>query len=351
MDASMLLAGPRGRRLCLALAAEMDDRISTGISELSSGRDPDTTVTIYLAWSSPEDGCSPEAAPLESIDELARELRALDGSGLEEGAFHRALRASVQAARYWQEPDEGDSLAGLPEIREALLPLARGVCATSEAHRWSAPAPAQQWTVRWHREGGADEDDPHGDVSRWARGTRSAEVAARAERPRDPRAPWTGEWWSIPLGLQQSVDHVPTALDLVEDEFGWCEATVTPVEGPSSTLEIAAAEDWVQLCREHPLEVTASRRHDWYRVTGRDCRWVIPDWEQVAQRWNAVHLTVSAYLTAATRALEVEDGIASVIGGWDPGTTYWLGGDVPVVTGEPQQWRYDPDAETWTPVS
>ncbi|WP_226047158.1 hypothetical protein, partial [Klebsiella pneumoniae] len=72
------------------------------------------------------------------------------------------------------------------------------------------------------------------------------------------------------MGLQQTVDRVPAALDLVEDEMGWVDAWVTPVHGPGRTLEITGAEDWIALCREHPLEVSASRRGDWYQVTGRD---------------------------------------------------------------------------------
>lgn len=48
-----------------------------------------------------------------------------------------------------------------------------------------------------------------------------------------------------------------------------------------------------------PLEVTAARRHDWFRVTGRDGRWVIPDWERVAQEWDATQPTVLGHLNAA----------------------------------------------------
>lgn len=94
------------------------------------------------------------------------------------------------------------------------------------------------------------------------------------------------------------------------------------------TYEVRNADDWAELCRRYPFEVTASRGHDWYRVTGRAGRWLLPDWGRVAQEWDAVHLTAWAYLTAATREIRVDDEYASVIGGWAPDETYWLTGRV-----------------------
>lgn len=46
--------------------------------------------------------------------------------------------------------------------------------------------------------------------------------------------------------------------------------------------------------------MTALKRHDWYRTTGRDGSWVIPDWSQVAHDYDGVHLSIAGYLTAAT---------------------------------------------------
>ncbi len=64
------------------------------------------------------------------------------------------------------------------------------------------------------------------------------------------------------------------------------------------------AADWAHLCRTYPLDVTNSRRHDWYRVTGRGGRWLLPDWSRVADDWDAVHLSGWGYLTAATREID-----------------------------------------------
>ena len=72
------------------------------------------------------------------------------------------------------------------------------------------------------------------------------------------------------------------------------------------------------------MDVTAQRRHDWYRTTGRDGAWAMPDWAAIAMEYDAVHLPISGYLALAGLAIPVTDDIASVIAGWDPDATYWL---------------------------
>lgn len=51
---------------------------------------------------------------------------------------------------------------------------------------------------------------------------------------------------------------------------------------------------------------------------------MVPDWEQVAGQWDAVHLTTLGYLSGATRALPVDTDTATMIAGWNPDTTIWL---------------------------
>lgn len=120
-----------------------------------------------------------------------------------------------------------------------------------------------------------------------------------------------------------------------------------PVRGGGRALEIRDADDWAELCRRHPLEVTASRRHDWYRTTGRDRRWLLPDWSRVAEEGDAVHLTGWAYLTAATREIVIDDEHSSVIGGWGPDETYWLSGLVREVEGPRVHWLADAPEGPW----
>jgi len=115
-------------------------------------------------------------------------------------------------------------------------------------------------------------------------------------------------------------------------------------------LEIDGPEAWADLCGRFPLEVTASRRHNWYRATGRAGRWVVPDWSRVARHVDAVHLSVAGYLTTAGRAIPVGDDGASVLAGWDPDQTFWLS-DVRPDPMSRRTWRYDRDDDDWAPVA
>lgn len=119
-------------------------------------------------------------------------------------------------------------------------------------------------------------------------------------------------------------DSFEAALHLAEDAFDWKAATVVPVRGASRELEIRSTNGWAEPCRTYPCEVTASRRHDGFRVTGRDGRWLIADWLRVAEDWDAVHLSTFAYLCPAEMLIEIDEEYASVIGGWGPDSTLWL---------------------------
>ncbi|WP_344097084.1 hypothetical protein [Microbacterium deminutum] len=137
------------------------------------------------------------------------------------------------------------------------------------------------------------------------------------------------------------------ALELVEDSAGWDAATVIPVRGTGRELEISSRHDWAELCRAYPLAVTASRRHDWFRVTGRDGRWLIPDWPRIAEEWDAVHLTTFAYLCAATTLIAIDAEYATVIGGWAPDSTLWLTDVAREWEGPRQQWVRLSGSDEW----
>ncbi|MDJ0357229.1 hypothetical protein [Paenarthrobacter sp. PH39-S1] len=121
-----------------------------------------------------------------------------------------------------------------------------------------------------------------------------------------------GTWWSRPpSSLTQSTRALdgrgPVGLWLVEDSFGWQGATAEQIIVPFGPriYEIHGPEACAELDRRYPLEVTASRRHDWYRTTGRDGCWAIPDWAQHQNDFDAVHLTAAGYLSTAGLAISV----------------------------------------------
>jgi hypothetical protein len=243
---------------------------------------------------------------------------------------------------YWQEPDGTDLLCSTPQVRAALARVAGHLAGSPHVQAWTAGVDrTDQWLVE---RDGAGPAVQRPDLSRWRADLLDQEIVAGRDRPADPRANWSGDWWSHPPhGLATSTsslpDGSPVGLRLVEDSLGWQTAAAHRLEvDPAARIhEIDGVEAWAALCREAPLEVTAQKRHDWYRVTGRAGRWVIPDWSVLAGRFDGVHLTIAGYLAAATTSIEVDDA-GSMIAGWGPDTTWWLNDTVHPV-GEPSRWH------------
>jgi hypothetical protein len=355
-----LLAGPRGRRLCLQLVLDAVERHWPPLSwtEGSAGY-PVGRVDLEQARQS-------LALAVSEVDVAAMAATA------DPAAFLPALMASVDEARYWQEPDEVDLLLAEPALGAELRAIAHAVVEAPASRWWREPvAAADQHAVTW------PQDDPpvfgppavvgaESALRSWREQTAADERRAHQERPADPRANWSGEWWSTPaltggpvttraLPIAGSGDQAaPVRLSLVEDAMGWVTARSWPVllAGDARVLEVTGPADWVALVEQYPLEVTASRRHDWWRVTGRNGCWVIPDWAAVAADIDGVHLTVDGYLSAAGRALPVDvptlgGQAATVLGGWDPDATWWLA-DVVTELGTAVDWRRDDHTERWT---
>ncbi|MET3902266.1 hypothetical protein [Paenarthrobacter sp. 4246] len=351
-DVEQLLSGPRGRRLCLELAMELDQDIRIAAFHLGYNLDSGAGKSRRML-TMVSSGETPPPPPEPTVNELAALITSLDLKGITNALVQRALQRSVDTARYWQEPDGEDVLAATDAITEPLAHVARSVVGSPATASWDQKAQPAQWAIDW---GSANDPtplprNPQHTLAEWARKERGMEIRAAKERPQDPHANFSGEWWSIPHGLIQTVARIPEGLSLVEDSLGWAEATTIPVSGTDRILEIRTEEDWTKLCRAFPLEVSASRRHDWFRTTGRHGRWVIPDWEQAATEWDAVHLTVAGYLSLAGRAIRVSEHTASVIAGWDPGSTIWLT-DVARESELPRQhWHRPHNDEQWELVS
>lgn len=328
--ASDLLETVRGRHLCLAAAARVSDAVGSAWTRLSWHQgDPERLADLIGA--------------LEAVD-----------PGVVQGwtdplEFHLPMDSTVSAAMGWQPPNEHDFVAAFPALTAALRPIARAVGASPAAAWWSAPVDLERLRVTARHD---DDEPPVVPVlvgaaaarAEWLRVETADDKRARRERPADVSAAFSGHWWSTPgWALPTTTRALPAAgsvqLLWEEDGFGQREALVRPVRAAPETrvYEIDGPQAWVELVRRHPLDLTWSRRHDWYRVTGEDRRWLIPDWDAVGQRWDAVHLSVLGWLTTATRLLEVGDGSATLLAGWDPDETWWLA-DVLVDDGAPELW-------------
>ncbi len=275
VPAGVLMTGPRGRYLCwsvlwsaMADAPETQgwDRVweAAHAGDLS-GRAGDLAATVALA----------DLDALAAADELV---------------LVPVLADAAAMAMYWQEPDP----VGAPVTARRCCP---------------------ERTANWRPGGSAT----------------LAEERSAARRPADPAANWSGHWWSTPAPsrLAATTRALPglgaAGLALVEDGPGWTTARCQPVSPrPAARVcEITGPDDWAQLAARYPLEVTRSRRHDWWRVTGWTGTWLIPDYSAVAADYDAIHLTVLGYLTTAGRDLPAA-GARTMLAGWDPDTTYWL---------------------------
>lgn len=272
---------------------------------------------------------------------IAARIDTLPGSSDLE-LLSQALEISVSSAMYWQEPEMVDRILDNPVIIASLAAFeTRSGLTPTMIEKLSA---GEELSIEWIMdlpivEG--EQGDAEADVvlDRWALNTMANVKAAERERPTDPTANWSGNWFSTPpYGLvssnRQAPDGVPAGLRYVEDGSIWERAVIRKITAEAHMFVIDSVTDWVRLCDAYPLDVTAEVRHDWYRTTGRDSTWIIPNWRDVARDWGAVRMTINGYLTSATKAIRVRDG-ESMIAGWNPGQTYWL---TDVEQGLPETW-------------
>src|SRR4051794_26652896 len=357
MDPGALLAGPRGRRLCLEASlapregsGQLGDDLRMAAVLAAYGLDPGRGTSRVMHSIG---GRAPAAPPTSTPADVATLLLALPVPPLDDVSMLTALRAAVDTARYWQEPDGEDVLAASPQMHDALARVAAHL-AGSAPPWWTAPLDQSQWSVTFADTAPrtSSQQSAARRLASWRTGTVHEESLARAERPRDPHARVSGTWWSSPPAeLTRSTRGLgalgPVGLWLVEDAFGWDRATARPISLPpgARVYELDGPDARAHLCRRYPLDVTPARRHDWFRSTGHDGRWLVPDWSGVAAEFDAVHLSVAGYLTTAGRVVAVDDEMSTVLAGWDPDATYWLS-DAPPTDAAEQTWTLSDD-DVW----
>ncbi|QNO38242.1 hypothetical protein H4J02_04235 [Protaetiibacter sp. SSC-01] len=339
---SELLAAPRGRRLCLEVALAAEPAVVPAVFDAERAFHGEGVAVLRFGA-----GADEPLPPPTGLADAGRALggiraESIDAVAADDTRVLECLASTVDSATYWQAPDARDELAAQPEVAEALIAVADRLVAHHLLARWSGSSFGSGWRVEFDADASATLafTNPDAVLEQWRGETHSDEAHARVADAQGRAGSMTsGTWWSFPTCLPTASDtfaDVPCGLTLVEDSLGWERALVSPTRGAGRVLDIDEAT-WVELCRRHPVDVTSSRRHDWGRATGREGRWVIPDWSAVAQEWNAVRLSIAQYLVLAGRPLPVDDECASLIAGWGPGVTRWLTDGVRVV-GEPEVW-------------
>jgi hypothetical protein len=347
LTAEALLAGPRGRRLCWEL-------LRAGLPD--SFAESHAWVELWtVAYAGDLSG---------HVTELAGAVSRVDLVALaaDSATVLQALRMSVDRARYWQGPD-GEDQALVPAAVAAVLgPVAAAVAAAPGCRWWeSAMDPGRQWYVQFL--GGHPLDEPQltgaaERVAAWCEGTSGREAELRRDPP-EPLGAWSGPWWSDPAlsGLPVTTRSVPglaaLRLALVEDGMGWEQARCWPLRPrPGARVyEVDGPDAWSALVTWYPLDVTRSRRHDWWHATGQEGSWLIPNYQAVARDYDAVHVSVLGYLTTAGVAVPAGAGdhARTLLAGWDPDATWWLT-DSLAPAGRPDEWAADDSPVGWRPA-
>ncbi|MFE7417910.1 hypothetical protein [Rhodococcus sp. NPDC057529] len=356
--AEVLLAGPRGRRMLLAYARDAEQTLQP--ESCSDSFDYAVSLASYHLESGQEGarvlfgpGAEEARRTVLTADDVAHRLSQVPLPEVTAAALRSTLADTVDTARYWQDPDGEDILVAAEPVRRELRRVAEHIARSAHAQWWTTPVAAEQWSVGWSESAGWSDDGTDSAGSTTAEmlrdyrdRTAAEEVRAERDRPADPSANWSGWWWSTPptrCSSRRLFDRTPAGLWFVEDSMGWERAITRRVNIPAGArvYEVDGAQAWAELCRQFPVEVTAQKRHDWYRTTGRSGRWVIPDWPRLSERYEGVHLTVAGYLAAAGTAIAVDADTASVIAGWAPDHTYWLTDTVNLGSDDPRTWVCD----------
>jgi hypothetical protein len=140
-------------------------------------------------------------------------------------------------------------------------------------------------------------------------------------------------WWSTPTLLPVSAisvgpfEGIPSIelLDFVDSGSLSGVATVIRFQtDPTARIyEVNGPEDWAALVEHYPMDATGTHDGEWRYWGGVRGPWLLPDWDQVAQNYDGIHVTIGAYVSTSGRAMPVGDSY-TMLAGWVPDGDLWL---------------------------
>lgn len=271
-SAELILAGPRGRRFCLAVCKV--SVFSFPVAELDKSDTSPTSANddgpIRWVENPPVNERVAESVSA-AVSDTWRQRRS--AALTDQETFH-SLGAATQSVMYWQPPDDEDQRAAMAPVIAALRPIAEAAARSASTAWWTRDLQLHdQHFVSWIQ-------SPKG------RRAQAPMLTGAAERLKSWRRAALGPsswWWSFPDAVSTSPSHATlpaTQLDLLEDSLGFTRARVARLEPTAGcrVLELTTPQDWVDLVDAHPLDVTRSRDQHWPDVTGGRKPWLIPDW-------------------------------------------------------------------------
>ncbi|NQW89134.1 hypothetical protein HQQ88_02315 [Curtobacterium sp. VKM Ac-2861] len=358
IDASDLLAHPRGRRFCLELVSGVQDPADPAALQLGDllfwaehhlGVERGDDRTLFGIGGA----VGPEPAP--DLAAVASALAAVPLPSVGEDDVVVALESTADSALWWQQPDALDALLARTELQAALRRLARWAVDSPVVRRLFDPQ-GGAWSVEFDEGDQARRPSAEAALADWA-------LELRDEISEGSPGVASGVWWTTPpWPLAQHTrapfpSAGPLALWAVEDSFGQERAVVSavPADFTARVCTVDGPADWAALCRRWPLDVTGTtRRNDWAVATGRQGDWVQPDWSAVATEYDVVHLTVAGWFRTSGLTVPVDGSRASVVAGWTPDSAYRLtdrGAGDEAVTGDPETWSRPGNAGVWRRLS
>lgn len=217
-------------------------------------------------------------------------------------------RATYMVSPY--DPTRDETIAELradDRLRSEVLPLVLG---SPAAASWDAPLDptAQTWINR------SGDEPPTADLL----STPFVPFPALATKPLGAM------WTSSPFPDLASVWLTDAPLDWgYPPEATTWSVGVDPTRGVRC-FEIGSRGDWVSLCEAFPQDSTETYGQD---SRAGNLQWeppfIAPDWNAVAEEYDAVHLKWSGFLDATCEVVPVLNGTTALCG-WGSEGTFWL---------------------------